>query len=442
MDDVFIALQSYNRYYNLQLMHRYLKGVWKKIHIFDDGSPDSRIQKTIPNTCENFHSEEVHEPYCEEKANSRCGLQRKKIVDYFLENRNEQFLMLLDDDIIVDKATIQDAYTDAVSLIECMEKGNIKWEKGSLDTCNLGIYAFHIWMPDVVRFRCGDYLYGLPSLTGESCCFLNRGMLEEVGNKFGGEDEGYLNTQVRSMREEGYHIICRLNKPHPVQHIGIEGSSYIHGNNRKYWHQDLWRSYVGDHDYLRPYNFNPEKYNDIVGKFGCKEASKHYLTYLERNMNTKNETIKTELNTITGPATLTIRNVKTGKVEEVDLGNNLYVNSGYYKLLYLLSDDSSGSPASQMVFGTNSTTPSATDNRSTISDAWEAKDITSTSVDTSSLSVTFTASLLSTEGNGFPIAEAGLLASDGTLLARRTFSVQNKSNDFVYTINWTLQFSS
>lgn len=52
--------------------------------------------------------------------------------------------------------------------------------------------------------------------------------------------------------------------------------------------------------------------------------------------------------------------------------------------------------------------------------------------------VKFNASLLRTEANGFPIAEAGLVCADGTLAARKTFTGINKTSDIVLDFFWRI----
>lgn len=64
------------------------------------------------------------------------------------------------------------------------------------------------------------------------------------------------------------------------------------------------------------------------------------------------------------------------------------------------------------------------------------------SIDAVNYLVTYTAYLESTEGNGFPISEAGLLCYDGTLVARTTFSARTKVRDFQFGFSWTIAYKS
>jgi hypothetical protein len=59
-------------------------------------------------------------------------------------------------------------------------------------------------------------------------------------------------------------------------------------------------------------------------------------------------------------------------------------------------------------------------------------------VDPVNYSVLATASLLSDEGNGFPISEAGLLTYDNVLVTRAVFDTRMKTSDFVFNFNWTV----
>ena len=54
-------------------------------------------------------------------------------------------------------------------------------------------------------------------------------------------------------------------------------------------------------------------------------------------------------------------------------------------------------------------------------------------------SVRLRAFLLADEGNGFPIAESGLLAPNGGLIARATFAEQVKDSDHILGFSWLLE---
>ena len=128
-------------------------------------------------------------------------------------------------------------------------------------------------------------------------------------------------------------------------------------------------------------------------------------------------------------------NVHTGKSELVEVAN-LVVDNAKNIMAHLL-----GSAAvadwgiAKMVFGTGTTTPTETDVALEIPITPE-KDVTVDYPDTTS--VRFTATLESTEANGFPVAEAGLYSGSEGMFSRVVFGPLNKTSDFRFVFRWTI----
>ena len=436
MKDCVVVIQSYNRYYFLKLMQEYLKDIWSDIYIFDDGSTDPRIAEEF-----DIHFQDApHDKLTEMEANSRCGLQRGRIVDWFLKT-GKQYLLWVDDDIVVTPDTLQSGLND----MRDMEQ--------YCTYTKPGLYSFHTWMKTIGRFHFRKDIYGLTSLTGESCCIMNKQMFEDVGNYFGPEKYGYLDNHVKEMRKSGYHIVCRLTNPWPVQHIGIHDTSFIH-TKKKYWHGGLWRSYEVGHDYLRPDGFIPEKYMSMVKESGARYAPKKYREYLlEDSMKDKNKMEKKKSNVsdcmnkdfdVKGNLDVIVhRGSKDGEVVDERHVENLVVNNAIVVMAHLLAgDDMSDYYVDRMQFGTGTTAAVATDT-TLEAGVTPIKDISSHSFPDST-SVQFVAYLLEDEANGFAITEAGLRAANCSpdLVARTVFGALNKSNDFVFEFRWTIYWTT
>lgn len=134
------------------------------------------------------------------------------------------------------------------------------------------------------------------------------------------------------------------------------------------------------------------------------------------------------------------RHVKTGKRDCIVRTPNLIVNKMYENLIQLLGAGDPQAFVDRMQFGTGTLAPAA-------AQEFLQRPITPIqpvipTVDVGAYSVTFNASLLADEGNGFPISEAGLLASNDYMVARAVFSARTKTSDFVFDFNWIVTLKS
>jgi len=111
----------------------------------------------------------------------------------------------------------------------------------------------------------------------------------------------------------------------------------------------------------------------------------------------------------------------------------------YEKFVHLLGGDSSDPYIDRMQFGTGTLAPAATQ-------TFLQRPITPVKAVTPAIvpsySATFQAYLLADEANGFPLAEAGLLAVDDTLLARATYTAQTKTVNYIWGYSWTVTVKS
>lgn len=128
------------------------------------------------------------------------------------------------------------------------------------------------------------------------------------------------------------------------------------------------------------------------------------------------------------------RHVKSGKRDLVVRTPNLVLDLMYEQLIKLIAGGDNNAYIDRMQFGTGTLAPAA-------AQEFLQRPITPikmviSTVDIGNYRVTFNASLLADEGNGFPISEAGLLASNDNVVARAVFSSRAKTSDFVFDFNW------
>lgn len=128
---------------------------------------------------------------------------------------------------------------------------------------------------------------------------------------------------------------------------------------------------------------------------------------------------------------------RRGLVIEHWIDKNLVVDKSKLCLSRLLGGSVTGRSVTQIAFGTNGTPPVAgnTAITSPFTKALGAPTYPSEA------QVTFPFTLAANEANGMAIFEFGLLATDGTLFARKVRgAVLNKDSDISLSGSWTIQF--
>jgi len=137
-----------------------------------------------------------------------------------------------------------------------------------------------------------------------------------------------------------------------------------------------------------------------------------------------------------GDIDLDIIDAETGElVASRPLGRNLLLTAFDTKLSLLLAGYSTGNYVDRMQFGTGSALPTTADTTLQM----PVSPIKAAAVDhPTSTTTRFTSYLLQDEANGFPISEAGLLAVDDTVVARKVFSGQTKTSNYIFAFKWTI----
>lgn len=126
----------------------------------------------------------------------------------------------------------------------------------------------------------------------------------------------------------------------------------------------------------------------------------------------------------------------TGEQKILVEKDNLILNTIYAKLVKLFGGDAA-SAIDRMQYGTGTDAPQVTDVflQTPIT---PIKSVASVIDPSDDFTVVFTAYLLATEANGFPISEAGLLTHDGDLVTRITFTATTKTSDYNFGFRWTI----
>lgn len=133
-------------------------------------------------------------------------------------------------------------------------------------------------------------------------------------------------------------------------------------------------------------------------------------------------------------------NVLTGKREVLVHTNNMILDNMYEKLVALLGGGGATTYIDRMQFGTGTLAPAA-DQDFLQTPITPTKAVVPT-VDAPNFKVTFAASLLSAEGNGFPISEAALLSADDTLVTRVVFGSRTKTAAYNFDFTWVITLKS
>ena len=445
---VVVAVQSCNRPWALRLCLHYLwnQTARPRIEVWDDGVDLNRGTEMV-NLLDALAKHQlvhricgtVNRPPAETKieADQRCGRQRKRIVDYFLAERDEPYLLLLDDDIILGPHTVSQLLNDFRAL---------RSEGVAHPSYRVGALAVHGAHTVHREFILGRTVFAHLTLTGEGAVLLARDALEAVGNHFGPQPQGYADTQWRALYDGGWAYLTRINPPYEAQHLGLGDGSMIQQGFDAFWLRDAWRANTPGRPYLHVPGLDVQEFMQEVKAEGCRAAC---VRLHHRLQQTKERTmmpfgnVRQSIDEMPRPkGTLQLRVLRRGSKELVEehTWDNVIVNNALFQFARLLAgEDQSERAITKMSFGAGSTAAAASDTALEVPLTAGTKVIASHEFP-DARSVKFTAFLDETELNGFPITEAGLVFENGTLAARRTFPQQNKTEDFVFEWNWTVSW--
>lgn len=466
---VLLAIQSYNRPHCLQLCLEFLQRTGLpdtvEVMVWDDGSPGLAVAEVLSEyrgrgVVHAQHFEGKREPAkTKAEADRRCGAQRRRIVHYFLSRPNLDRLVLLDDDVIVDGRSLAEALDDFDMLMEAGHR--------------IGALTLHAWHSTHNERQIEGDVFAQVKITGESAVIFARHTFEMMqvrnapGNPFGEQKGGYADTMWAAMRERNLLYFTRLKPPYRAQHLGIMDGSSIRRpefDMPAFWLKDLWRNPAPGFPYLEVPGFDPEAYVRDVRTLGCERAClRLYLSLINepedttvRSHGEAKDSIpemhgKIRLNKLVRDPDGDITLPDGGRAKRVEVlveKNNVFLNSSIKQVMRLLAGaggqtvtgvDPTDLEIDRMQFGSGGSTDAAATDTGLVQPLPVIKDIEGWEFP-DDFSVKFTAFLLDTELNGFPISEAALLFKNASPAAatRVTFDTQNKDENFIYEFQYTL----
>ena len=261
-----IAVFSYERYPHLRLslgcwlLKASLEGC--TVSVLDDGSTDGRIGRYLRSLESRGQIEAVMMPPAPGGGDSRIGQRRRDAVNLALK-RKVDYLLMLDDDILVGSRTIQEAVRDLTFLL-------------TLSDPKVGALSLHHPHSVYSEIVIGGYTYSLAALGGEANLLIPRASLEQFGREFGPHPKGFADTFLKAMLSEGYVYLSRCDPPYQVQHIGIgpNGSVIDRQGGLPFWVTDFYRSRRGE--ILSVERFDRPRYAAAVEQHGARQAPEVY----------------------------------------------------------------------------------------------------------------------------------------------------------------------
>lgn len=354
-------------------------------------------------------------------AQISLGRGRRDIVDLFLTDdkyRPDDYLVMLDDDILVTADTILEAIEDFKA-----------FSKSTKVSC----VSLHPFKKRLSRssLKIGNKLFNFFDYTGECAMIWQRSVLSAVGNHFGPIEGGHGDKQFEQARSHG-SLITRFHPPYEMQHVGFEPlcPSLVFGH--------LVRGPGWTRQPLKDYTGTRILFEDELTIWRSQGLDALKTLLKEGTMiGTKKATpVEDRFPKAWGEVHIQKVRKSDGEVVEDITTDNLVVDKAKEIMAHLLSgDDPDNYKVSKMTFGTNDDAPTPED-LVVKTPITPVKPIASVEYPNAS-SVRFIVTLDQDEANGFPIAEAGLQAQNG-LVARVSFGPLTKDSDFIFIFRWTI----
>ena len=232
--------------------------------VIDDGSQDARIAPYLKMLEHKGLIEAVIAEPVDGPGEVRIGYRRKQAVDMALKG-GYNFLLMLDDDILVGEHAVRHIVSDLTYLTFRGHKP--------------GAMSLHIPHSILSTYVIGDKTFSEAGLGGEANLLIPRETLRKHGHHFGPHDKGFGDCFFRAIRKDGYKYYERTNPPYEVQHLGIGvGGSIIHRGKRTspFWCNQLYQSaYLGGS--IRVAGFDQNAYTDAVVAAGPEKAPTAYM---------------------------------------------------------------------------------------------------------------------------------------------------------------------
>jgi hypothetical protein len=276
MSTIKISFFTFNRYGMTKLcLDWLLKRVPKEasVTIFDDGSDDEKLIGMLEKhekagRIELVRGEEHKKVESKGELDARLGLQRKKAVEHFLAS-DEDYLFLMDNDIIFGAGTLEEAVADYEYLLE----------RPSMCVGSLSLHAL-VTVHALVQLE--GKVFGRTMISGEANWLMSRDSIEKTGNHFGNKVKGFADDQLHALRKAGLQHYERTWPPYNVQHLGVgpDGSMIYNGVRKKpFWVAGPYTSNyrLSQETLLEVPGFDIDYYMECISMVGSDEGPLDYL---------------------------------------------------------------------------------------------------------------------------------------------------------------------
>lgn len=263
-----VAILVKDRFYHTKLCCDWLLRESEEKHTFhfiafDDYSIDPNVPLYLARRFQEVRhvvSREVFDLSC------RIGDIRRQVVDHFLTNTDDDFLLLLDNDILVSLNTLECAIDDYLALRSVHKVGGLTLH-------GLGHYRTDA---DIVTEK---GMFRPLTLTGDAHMLFHREDLLRIGNQFSAKVGGFADHQIKAIINEGSFYGTRIDPIYFVQHLGFGSSASIIYSKKgwiPFWNSRPYRHPIKD-DVLKVPGFDMELYCQLVNSVGGLKAPQRYM---------------------------------------------------------------------------------------------------------------------------------------------------------------------
>lgn len=231
---------------------------------YDDDSQDPEVvdymKDAFGNNVVQFHSRGTD-------PGRRLAHARKSAVAAF-EFFDYDYLLLLDNDILLTRATIAEAIKD----YELLAKK---------EDCNIGGYTLHPLGHIENRREINGFEFSTISLTGDAHMLFRRDHLEHIGNHFSSSKEGgFADTQIHAIIESGHVYMSRTCPSYQIQHLGFGVDASLCYKDKAFapfWTARPYWTHSKDRTVIQVEGFDVLLYAKLVNSVGGRLAPTRYL---------------------------------------------------------------------------------------------------------------------------------------------------------------------
>lgn len=231
MSNIYVAILTSGRQHLLRLTTQWLlsslrgrsdEGLLVFPRIFSDPLPlltGASNFITYPVSVTHCTFDEPPDPQTQEGRAKRCALVRHAAIEWALDDSNfddEAFLLMVDDDILVDPKSLLEAIADW------------NWMEQT-DYLRPGALTLHGIASHQGYIDAGGKIFSPLKLSGEANVLWKAKALRAVGNHFAPAKGGFGDVQWLATAAAGYQYLDRVWPTYGVQHLGFGlNGSVIH----------------------------------------------------------------------------------------------------------------------------------------------------------------------------------------------------------------------